>query len=112
MGLFWLLLSRAFICSCTGILVLACSCLTLSSDGHMCSRFACEIVMTLKCRYVTASRTAHLEKIVYHVSTERRRDRRAVFKAWTGIDFDEPSLQALINHKVVPKQLMGAPALL
>lgn len=63
-------------------------------------------------RHMHASGGAHLEKVFYHVPTKGGCDRSAVFKAWTGIDFNEPSLEALINDKVIPKQLMGATPLL
>lgn len=83
----------------------------LLNYAHECSSFNSEPILALWHEYITVSRPAHLEKVIYHVSTERCCDRRAVFKAWTGVDFDEPGLQALINDKVISKELMRAPTL-
>ena len=49
---------------------------------------------------------AHLEEVIDHATAQGRCDRGAVLKAGTGIDLNEPGLQAVIDNKIIPKELM------
>ena len=50
---------------------------------------------------------ADLEEVIHHLGTEASSDRGAVLQAGAAVHLNQPHIQRLIHHKVIPKQLMA-----
>ncbi len=48
-----------------------------------------------------------LEEVVHHLGAEAGGDGGAVLQAGAAVHLDQPHIQSLVHHKVVPKQLMA-----
>ena len=79
---------------------------TVSKEGHGIVADECiERVEQIKCQ-IPQRCGVNLKEVFHHLRTHASCDRGAVLQAGAAIHLNEPHIQVLIHHKVVPKQLM------
>ncbi len=53
---------------------------------------------------------SEFKQVIKHAGNEHAQDSAALFNSRVCVDFDEPHLKGLIDHKIVPKQLEALPS--